>query len=226
MSNILKLTVEPRAVVGTSNMRRLRRLDGKVPAVIYGAEKENQAVMIPANIIQRALENEAFASSILTLDVAGDKQKVILKAVQRHPWKPKIMHLDFYRINAKEKLNMTVAIHFTGEEECPGVKEGGVVSRNYNELEIRCLPGNLPEFIEVDVANLEMDQVLHLSDIKVPEGVELVAMMSHGDEPAHDHVVVAVHKPVITEESDEDEDEISDSEASDDADDAKDSDKE
>lgn len=200
--NIFTLAVEPRTTVGSANMRRLRKNEGRTPAVIYGAGKEVQPVTVLTKTIQRSLENEAFYSRILTLDVAGDKQKVVLKAVHRHPWKTSVLHLDFYRINEKEKLDMTIPIHFKGAEESPGVIEGGVVSHQMNDLEVRCLPSDLPEFIEIDISGLKMDETLHLSQIKLPKGVELVAL-AHGADLSHDHAVVSVHLPVLQAEPEE-----------------------
>ena len=203
MSDIFNLTAETRAQKGTADMRRMRRLENKIPAVIYGAEKEVQSVSLPRNIIKKALENEAFFSTILTLDVAGDKQKVIVKAIQRHPWKAEVLHMDFFRVSAKEKLTMTVPIHFKGEEECPGVKEGGKVSHHMSDLEIACLPADLPEFIQVDISELELDGVIHLTQVKLPKGVELTALTHIEDDATADHAVVAVHIPVIIEEPEE-----------------------
>lgn len=202
-NNITEISADSRTTHGTSHARRMRRLDGQVPGVVYGAEQDPVSITLSANMIVHALENEAFYSSILTLNLDGKKEKVILKDVQRHPYKPKVMHVDFFRVSAKEKLTMTVPIHFTGEEDAPGLKQGGVISHNMNDLEIICLPADLPEFIEIDLSKMAMDDVIHLSQVKLPKGVELVAL-SHGEgDAAHDHAVASLHKPTLQAEPEE-----------------------
>lgn len=204
MSNLLDLTADIRTDLGKAASRRMRRFDDKVPAVVYGAHKEPEHIVLSGNHVTKALENESVYSQILSLTVAGKQQKVILKALHRHPYKPKIMHMDFQRVSANEKLTVTVPIHFLGEDEAPGAKKGGVFSHNLNELEIRCLPANLPESIDIDVSKMEMDDVIHLTQIKVPKGVELMAL-THGTDQAHDHAVVSLHMPVLQAEPVEEE---------------------
>ena len=148
------------------------------------------------------LENEAFYSHILTLKVGNEEEQVILKDLQRHPAKPRIMHADFMRVNAKEKLHLHVPLHFINEDKCPGVKAGGLVTHSITEVEIACLPQDLPEYLEVDLSNLELDGSLHLSDITLPSGVEVVEL-SHGED--HDQAIAAVHMPRGAKESDEEE---------------------
>jgi large subunit ribosomal protein L25 len=188
--------------MGTSHSRRLRRLDDKVPAVIYGAGKAPVSIAIEHRHIAKALASEAFYSQILTLEVSGVKEKVVLKALQRHPSKPKIMHADFLRVDAKEKLSMTIPIHFINADTAPGVKlEGGVISHLINEIDIRCLPENLPEFIAVDLAELKLDEAIHLSQVAVPKGVEFVAL-TREDDPA----LVRIHASHAAQQSEEIED--------------------
>ncbi len=187
MSNI-SLNAQSRSDMGKGASRRLRRQE-QVPAIIYGAEKEPKTIMLAHNEVKKAMENEEFYSQILDLNIDGKKEQAVLKDVQRHPYKPIINHMDFLRIKANEKVNMPISLHFLNEDVAIGVKQqGGVVSHTMSEVEVRCLPADLPKFIEVDVANLELDHSLHLSELKLPKGVELVAL-AHGDQ-----AVVAVHK--------------------------------
>ena len=193
-ANHFELKAEKRHDIGKGASRRLRREQEKLPAIIYGADKAPQSIMLGQNELFHALENEAFYSHILTLHVDGSKEQVVLKALQRHPTKPKILHADFMRVNAKEKLRMQVPLHFIGGDVAPGVKQrGGIVSHSINDIEITCLPNALPEFIEVDLSAMELDQTLHLSDIQLPKGVEFVTAPEAGSES--DHPVAAIHLP-------------------------------
>lgn len=200
MSTIkFELEATVREDIGKGASRRLRHAN-KVPAVVYGAEKPAVSLTLDHNKVVTALSHEAFYSHILTLMVAGKKEQVILKDVQRDPARPRIHHMDFLRISANQKLHMHVPLHFIGDEKALGVSEGGVVYHAMSDVEISCLPADLPEFIEVDTSKLGLDETLHLSDIKLPKGVELVAL-SHGTEN-HDLAVVSIHKPrMIIEES-------------------------
>ncbi len=199
MSAKIKLTAESRNEHGKRASRRLRRVENKVLATVYGAQKDPASIVLEAHKVGKALENEAFFSSILTLNIAGSDEKVVVKAIQRHPSKPKIMHMDFFRINMNEKLDMLIPLHFHGEEKAPGIIEGGVISRLMTEVEVRCLPADLPEYIEVDLSNMAMDQYIHLVDLKLPAGVELVAF-AHGVDENHNQPVVNLHMPHIIEE--------------------------
>jgi large subunit ribosomal protein L25 len=139
----------------------------------------------------------------LTIQLPGREEKAILKALQRHPSRPVVTHMDFQRVSATEKVRVHVPLHFLNEGTCPGVKKGGIVSHSLMDVEVSCLPGNLPEFLEVDLAAMELGQILHLSDIKVPENVDIIAL-SHG--PEHDLQVVAIQLPrsgEVTEEAPE-----------------------
>ena len=171
---------------------RLRRLAGQVPAIIYGGKTEPEAISLLHKDIAHSLDNEAFYSHILTIDIEGKSQDVILKDVQRHPAKAVILHVDFQRVSKDQKLTTRVPLHFINEDICVGVKmQGGQIAHNISDLEISCLPGDLPEYLEVDMAEVEMDQTLHISDIKLPEGVESVSL-SHGEE--HDQPIASVHE--------------------------------
>lgn len=186
-----ELTATSREDKGKGASRRLRRLAGQVPAIIYGGKKAPESISIPHKDIAHALDNEAFYSHIITLTVDGKSQDAILKDVQRHPAKALIMHVDFQRVSKNQKLTTRVPLHFINEESCIGVKtQGGQITHNLSDLEISCLPADLPEYLEVDMAEVEMDQTVHISDIKLPKGVESV-VLSHGEE--HDQPVASVH---------------------------------
>jgi len=185
------VNAEIREDLGKGASRRLRRLENKIPGIVYGGGKDPQPLTLSHAEIIKHLEDEAFYSHILTLVVNGKKEKVILKDLQRHPYKLKVTHVDFMRISAKEKLTTSVPLHFLNEENCKGAKAGGVIQHHLNTVEVSCLPKDLPEYIEVDVADLDIDGVIHLSDIKVPKGVELVELaLGEG----HDQAVVTIHK--------------------------------
>ena len=186
-----ELKVESRQSTGKSAIRRMRRFENKVPGTIYGSGRAPQSIALLQKDILKALESESTFSSVLTLKIGNKKQKVILKALQRHHTKPQIVHIDFQRIKATEKLTMNVPLHFIGEEECPGVKAGGIISHLQTEVEIRCLPANLPEYIEVDLFQLQLNESLHFSDLKLPSGVELTFIVDE----EHDSPIVSVHLP-------------------------------
>ncbi len=176
--------------LGKGASRRLRKT-GKVPAVIYGGGEKPMSVTFDHDKLVHSLEHEAFYSHILTVEVAGKTQRAILRDLQRHPYKLGILHMDLLRVREDTAINVHVPLHFINEDICPGVKlEGGVISHNIAEIEISCLPKNLPEFIEVDTAELKLNDSLHLSDIKVADGVTIVEL-TYGE--GHDHVVVSVH---------------------------------
>jgi len=189
MAISFELEAQTRQDKGKGASRRLR-LAEQVPAILYGAGKEATPLLLDHNKVLVALQNEGFYNRILTLKVGNESEKVILKALQRHAYKPRILHMDFLRIKADEKLKMHVPLHFIGTELAPGVKEGGLLSHLISDVEVSCLPANLPEFIDVDVSNLGLDKLLHLSELKLPAGVELVAL-SHG----HDLPVASIHIP-------------------------------
>lgn len=196
MADIFQIDAVVRTEKGTSASRRLRHA-GKVPAVIYGAGKDPQWVSIGHKEISHALAREAFYSHILTMNIDGKSEQVVLKDLLRHPFKKLILHADFLRINPNEKLSMHVPIHYIGEAESPGVSEGGVVSKLKNDVEIRCLPKDLPEYIEIDVSKLELDQTYHLSDLKLPKGVELAGI--HLDDE-HNLPIISIHLPRAAKE--------------------------
>ncbi len=198
------LHAEAREDQGKGASRRLRH-QGLVPSVIYGGTKNPQSISIIGKDFLKHLENEAFYSHIITLDVGGKTEDVILKDLQRHPAKPVVMHADFLRVSKNQKLTTRVPLHFINEDIAVGVKtQGGILSHTMTDLEISCLPADLPEFIEVDVATLELDSILHISDLTLPKGVESVAL-AHGED--HDLPIASIHKPkgASTEEASEEE---------------------
>src|SRR5690554_3509168 len=171
------LNANARDDLGKGASRRLRRNADLVPAIVYGGNKEPQSISIAARELNKALENEAFYSSIIGLSIDGKKEEVLLKVLQRHPANPRDMHADFQRIATGQKVTVHVQLHFTNEETCVGVKqEGGMVFRNLPEVEVSCLPKDLPDFIEVDLLNLKLGESLHLTDLKLPEGVEIPSL--------------------------------------------------
>ncbi len=189
MSSEFVLTAEPRTEQGKGASRRLRR-EGKVPAILYGAGKDPVPLSLNHNELLKQLENEAFYSHILTVELDGKTEQAVLKDLQRHPAKPFILHLDLMRVSAGEKIRVNVPLHFVGEDVAPGVKiGGGIVTHAVTEVEISCLPKDLPEYIEVDLSTLELGESLHLSDLKLPPGVELVQLLQ-GEE--HDVAVAAI----------------------------------
>jgi len=190
MSDDFNLVAELREDQGKGASRRLRR-QGKVPAILYGAGRPARALAFRQNKVLQQLDNESFYSSVLSIKVGDKTQSVILKDLQRHPAKHMIMHMDFQRIVDDVEIKMNVPLHFTGEEEAPGVQAGGgTVSRLLNDVEVSCLPKYLPEYLEVDISELELDAMLHLSDIKLPQGVE-IPQLAQG--PENDHAMVSIH---------------------------------
>jgi large subunit ribosomal protein L25 len=190
MSEDFDLIAEIRKDQGKGASRRLRR-NGKVPAIIYGAGRPPRQLAFDHNRVLQQLENESFYSSILNIKVGEKSQAAIVKDIQRHPAKRQILHMDFQRIVAGEKIRMNVPIHYLNAEKSIGVKdEGGSVSQLMSDVEVSCLPKNLPEYFEVDIAGLKLNEMLHLSDIKLPEGVE-IPELAQG--PEHDHAIVSIH---------------------------------
>ncbi len=187
------LAAEKRGAEGKGASRRLRRTEGKVPAIIYGGTAEPVSISVMHKDLAHALENEAFYSHILTLNLDGTDEAVILKDLQRHPYKPVILHADFQRVSKNQKIHIQVPLHFINEDNCEGVRNGGgAITHQLSEVEVVCLPANLPEFIEVDMVAVAVEQIVHLSDLKLPKGVELAELAKGAD---HDLPVVAVHKP-------------------------------
>lgn len=191
MSTIV-LEAESRSDTGKGASRRLRRLEEKVPGILYGGNKEPKPIHLLQRKVLKALETESIYSSVFDLKVDGKVEHVILKDLQRHPYKPIIMHMDLQRVSAKDVLVKLIPLHFINEETAKGVKEGGVISHTMTQVEVRCKAKDLPEFIEVDMAEVELDQVLHLSDLALPKNVELTVDLTDG---SHNLPVVSIHVP-------------------------------
>ncbi|HLA74863.1 MAG TPA: 50S ribosomal protein L25/general stress protein Ctc [Gammaproteobacteria bacterium] len=191
MRENFELTAETRNDKGKGASRRLRHAN-KVPGIMYGGGKTPANLSLDHNELIRHLEHEAFYSHILTVKVDGQEEKAVLRDLQRHPSKPRILHLDLQRVSATEKLRMRIPLHFVGTEIAPGVKQsGGIVSHLLNDVEVSCLAADLPEYIEADLTNLKLGETIHLSDLKLPQGVELVALgHAHDDRP-----VATIHLP-------------------------------
>ena len=186
---IFNLDAEVRTDIGKGASRRLRRAE-KVPAVLYGADKEAVSLTLDHNKVIQAQEFEAFYSHVLTLNIGGEKVEALLKDMQRHPFKPKVLHMDFLRVDATHAITTQVPLHFVNEEACKGVKmQGGHAEHHMSSVEITCLPAQLPEFIEVDMIDVEKGQTLHLSDLALPEGVKSVELGKGED---HDLAVVTI----------------------------------
>jgi len=199
MSEVFEIEAKLRSDAGKGASRRLRR-EGLVPAVVYGAHKDPVMVSVDHIKFLQQLENEAFYSHILSLKIDGKAQKVILKDLQRHPAKPFIMHADFLRVSAKEKLKTNVPLHFVGEDVAPGVKLSGAFAHHVTDVEVACLPKDLPEYIEVDVSEMNIGDVVMLSGVVLPKGVELPGL---GIENEHDVTVIALNTGHVGEEEDE-----------------------
>ena len=191
MAAEFELQAEVRADLGKGASRRPRLQADLVPAIIYGAGQDPQSLSIAHKDLIKATENEAFFSHILTINVAGDKQNAIIKDLQRHPSKSRILHADFQRILLDQAITVEVPFHFLNEESCVGVKTGGgQISHNMSQITISCLPGDLPEYIEVDLADVDIGEALHMSQVNLPEGVTIPALAQGAD---YDQVVVSVN---------------------------------
>lgn len=195
MSSVFEFVAESRGKPGKSSARAARR-QGKVPAILYGGESTPEMLVLDHNEVVKHLAHEAVYSHILDVIVAGKAQKAILKAVQRHPAKPRVLHMDFQRVSANEKIRVQVPLHFVNEETSVGAKLGGVVMHNLVDIEVTCMPQDLPEYVEVDLANLNVGESLHISQLNAPKGIEFVAL-SHGGGHETDVAVVTIVPPTV-----------------------------
>jgi large subunit ribosomal protein L25 len=187
--SIFEIEAESRSDMGKGASRRLRR-DGKVPAIMYGGDENPQSISLLHSEVLKRLDHEAFYSHILTVNVDGKASKAVLRDMQRHPSKPVIMHMDFQRVDENKPIRVHVPLHFIGEDVARGVKAGGMVSHELIEVEMEVLPHNLPEFIEVDISDLNVGDSLHLTDLNLPESGSLVEL-ARGE--GHDQPVVSIH---------------------------------
>ncbi|MFK7997226.1 MAG: 50S ribosomal protein L25/general stress protein Ctc [Granulosicoccus sp.] len=203
MSDDITVNATSRSVFGKGASRRLRR-DNLVPGIIYGDDKEPQAIQLKANEVFKHLENEAFYSQLLQVSVDGaEPARSILKDVQRHPFKQQILHLDFMRVVAGAELQVSVPLHYLNEDICVGAKAGGIITHNENEVLVACRPRDIPENVEVDMTNLNIGESVHLSQLTLPEGVRLVDLQEAGDDS--DRQIVAVNAPRVEAEPSDDE---------------------
>ena len=210
MSQKIEIPVEVRETQGKGASRRLR-LKGMVPGIIYGGDRDPRMIQIPQTFLRKALENDAFYTSILEVKSGERTQKVVLRDLQRHPAKGDVTHIDLLRISDKHAIRMLVPLHFINEAKSPaGKKSGVVISHQINEIEISCLPKDLPENIEVDLADMDVGDVVQLKDIKLPEGVTLTATLSHDEVELNRAAVTAQHIQIqtVTEEAPEEPGEV------------------
>ncbi len=202
--NEFEVIAEPRGKTGTSSSRRYRR-QGKIPAVLYGADKPATPLLLDANTVGKQLSHEAFFSHILSVKVGSEETQAVLRSLQRDPASSKVTHVDFFRVSATEEIQMNVPLHFINEEQCPGKKAGGIVSPLMVDVEISCLPKDLPEYIEVDIINLDVGDSLHLSEVKLPPGVQLATAIA---DAAHDHVIVSIEEALALDLGEEPEEAV------------------
>ncbi len=199
MTDEIQINAEPRSDSGKGASRRLRK-EGLVPAIVYGGDKEPAMVSLKHNEFIHQLENEATYTQIINLSVEGKAEKVVLRDLQRHPFKNKLLHADFYRVNMNQTIHVNIPIHIINDDICVGLKmEGGMLTSLLNEIEVVCLPKDIPEYIAVDAENIHLGETLHLSEIQLPEGVESAALQ-YGED--HDTGVLSVVKTRATAEED------------------------
>ena len=189
--NEFEVVAQPRTALGTNASRRLRRT-GHIPAILYGGDKDPRPLSLEENRIRKQVENEAFAAHILTVRVEDEESQAVLKSVHRDPVTDRVIHMDFQRISAGSEIHMHVPLHFINEEDCPGKRVGGIVTHLLVEVEVGCLPKDLPEYIEVDMTPLDVGDALHLSDLVLPEGVHIMTLAHN---PDNDQPVVSVQHP-------------------------------
>ena len=189
--NEFEVVAQPRDALGTGASRRLRRM-GRVPGVLYGGSKDPAHISVDGNRIRKQLENEAFAAHILAVKIEDEESQAVLKSIQRDPATDQVIHMDFQRISASSEIHMRVPLHFVNEDACAGKKAGGIVTHLLVEVEVGCLPKDLPEYIEVDMSGLDVGDTVHLSELVLPEGVHLMALAHN---PDNDQSVVSVQHP-------------------------------
>ena len=189
--NEFEVVAEQRSALGTNASRRLRRT-GMVPAILYGGGKDSMPLAIEENRIRKQIENEAFASHVLTVKAGEEQAQAVLKSVHRDPATERVLHMDFQRISATSEIHMRVPLHFVNEESCLGKKAGGIVTHLLVEVEVGCLPKDLPEYLEVDMTALDVGDSVHLSELALPEGVHIMALAHN---PDNDQPVVSVQHP-------------------------------
>ena len=196
MTDQITLNADLRERTGTNKAREIRNVDGMVPAIVYGDEKETLNIKLKLNELTKASENELFYTQVLLIKTEGKEEKVVLKELQRDPAKGKFLHADFQRVSSKTKLKVIIPVNFVNEEECAGVKvDGGVVAKAIREIEIMCLAGNIPESIDIDIENLNLGDSIRLTEISLPEGSEIPGLTDETDQ-----MIVSVNAPKAVEE--------------------------
>ena len=211
MTDQIILNADSRERTGTNKAREIRNIDGMVPAIVYGDEKETLNIKLKLNELTKASENELFYTQVPLIKTEDNEEKVVLKELQRDPAKGKFLHADFQRVSRKTKLKVIIPVNFINEEECVGIKiDGGVVAKAIREIEIMCLAGNIPESIDVDIENLNLGDSIRLTEISLPEGSEIPGLTEETDQ-----MVVSVNAPKAVEEDPIIEDELEDGEISD-----------
>ena len=209
MTDQIILNADPRERTGSNKARVIRKIDGMVPAIVYGDEKETINLKLKLNELTKAAENELFYTQVLLIKTGDEEEKVVLKELQKDPAKGKFLHADFQRVSRKTKLKVVIPVNFINEDECIGVREdGGVVAKAIREIEIMCLAGNIPESIDVDIENLNLGESIRLTEISLPEGSEIPGLTEETDQ-----MVVSVNAPKAVEE-DPIEEELEDGETS------------
>ena len=196
MTDQIILNADLRERTGSNKARVIRKVDGMIPAIVYGDEKETLNLKLRLNELTKAAQNELFYTQVLLIKTEGSEEKVVLKELQKDPAKGKFLHADFQRVSSKTKLKVIIPVNFLNEEECVGIKEdGGVVAKAIREIEIMCLAGNIPESIDIDIANLHLGDSLRLTEISLPEGSEIPGLNDETDQ-----MVVSVNAPKAVEE--------------------------
>ena len=209
MTDQIILNADVRERTGSNKARVIRKIDGMVPAIVYGDEKETINIKLKLNELTKASENELFYTQVLLIKTGDEEEKVVLKELQKDPAKGKFLHADFQRVSRKTKLKVVIPVNFINEEECVGIREdGGVVAKAIREIEIMCLAGNIPEAIEVDIENLHLGDSIRLTEVKLPEGSEVPGLTDETDQ-----MVVSVNAPKAVEEDPIIDDELEDGEA-------------
>ena len=196
MTDQIILNADLRERTGSNKARVIRKVDGMIPAIVYGDEKETLNLKLRLNELTKAAQNELFYTQVLLIKTEGSEEKVVLKELQKDPAKGKFLHADFQRVSSKTKLKVIIPVNFLNEEECVGIKEdGGVVAKAIREIEIMCLAGNIPESIDIDIANLHLGDSFRLTEISLPEGSEIPGLSDETDQ-----MVVSVNAPKAVEE--------------------------
>lgn len=199
MSEQIILNADSRERTGSNKARVIRKVDGMIPAIIYGDEKDSLNIKLRLNELTKASQNELFYTQVLIIKNGDLEEKVVLKELQKDPAKGKLLHADFLRVSRKTKLKVVIPVNFLNEEECLGVKnEGGLLNKTIREIEVMCLAGNIPESIDIDVTDLELGQSIRLTEIKLPDGAEIPGLTEDTDQ-----MVISVNAPKAVEEEPE-----------------------